>query len=551
MPKVLLFFFLLISNLLLAQQTVGLFQNDSTAFNGYTLFAPAVSETTYLIDNCGNQVHSWESEYRPGLSVYLLENGNLLRTARIPTDFNAGGSGGRVELFNWEGDLLWGYNYSSDTYHHHHDIEPLPNGNILILAWEEIDPAEVIEAGRDPEQFNGDLWSEHIVEVRPIGTDSAAIVWEWHLWDHLIQDFDETKNNYGIVSDHPERINLNYALNGATDWVHANSVNYNAELDQIIINSRNFSEFWIIDHSTTKEEAASSSGGNVGKGGDILYRWGNPMTYNRGTIEDTKTFSEHDVQWIPDDYIDGGQIMIFNNGLGRPGGNYTSIDVIDPPLKNDGSYTIEDNTAYGPEELTWTYFAPFPSDFFAPRISGSQRLANGNTLICSGQLGHFFEVDYDGNIVWDYVNPVNSTITFQGEDPLQNDVFRTTRYATNYPAFENKELIPIGPIEINPLPSDCEIFEEEDISTNTMQMTVLENVSIQSNPIFDQLIIENTASKLLTIELYNLRGQILINDITNTAINRYNTQQLIKGFYFVKIINKENNQIFTQKIVKL
>jgi hypothetical protein len=130
MKKNLLFLLIFIANWSFAQQTVGIFQNDSLSYNGYTLLFPNVSKTTYLLDNCGNVVHTWESDYNPGLVAYLLENGDLLRTARIGSNFNGGGSGGRIERFNWEGELLWSYNYSSADFHQHHDIEYLPNGNI-------------------------------------------------------------------------------------------------------------------------------------------------------------------------------------------------------------------------------------------------------------------------------------------------------------------------------------------------------------------------------------------------------------------------------------
>ncbi len=55
------------------QQTVGLFTNTTEAFDGFTLFAPIKSTETYLINNCGEKVHSWSSQYQPGLSCYLLE----------------------------------------------------------------------------------------------------------------------------------------------------------------------------------------------------------------------------------------------------------------------------------------------------------------------------------------------------------------------------------------------------------------------------------------------------------------------------------------------
>ena len=76
------------------------------------------------------------------------------------------------------------------------------------------------------------LWPEHIVEV---DTDTDSIVWEWHTWDHLIQDYDSTKSNFGIIAEHPERININFPQGGPLshggDWLHINSIDYNADLD--------------------------------------------------------------------------------------------------------------------------------------------------------------------------------------------------------------------------------------------------------------------------------------------------------------------------------
>ena len=79
-----------------SQQTVGLFQNDSTSYNGYTLVAPMASDTTYLIDNCGFVVHIWTSNYLAGGGAYLLEDGSLLRLAQTII-FPLAGAGGKVE----------------------------------------------------------------------------------------------------------------------------------------------------------------------------------------------------------------------------------------------------------------------------------------------------------------------------------------------------------------------------------------------------------------------------------------------------------------------
>ena len=446
-------------------QTVGLFEYDSTAFSGYTLFSP--DETTYLIDNCGKLVHSWEGIYNSGSSVYLLQNGDLLRTCRIQsTVFSGGGSGGRVEQRDWHNNLIWSYNFSTTDYHQHHDIEPMPNGNILILNWERKSALEAINAGRDSAALvNNELWATYIMEVEPVGSNDINIVWEWRLWDHLIQDFDSTKANYGIVQDNPQRLDINfYSGNGKKDWLHCNSIDYNAQLDQIVIGSRALSEFYIIDHSTSTAQAASNVGGVYGKGGDFLYRWGNPQSYKRGSSADQKLFGQHDVQWIPSDYPDGDKILLFNNGQNR---GFSSVDVIDISQFILGVFSLNSNNTFDPDSAEWSYTASNPSDFYASYISGAQRFENGNTLICDGPHGRFFEIDDQKNIVWEYVNPiVNSGPLTQGDpipisaNGLGNSVFRVSRFPVNFPAFSSVNLTPSFPLELNPLPSSCNMLTD-------------------------------------------------------------------------------------------
>ena len=554
MPRFLIFLFfsLMVCNIY-AQQTMGLFFNDSTALNGYTLISPNSSNFDYLIDNCGNEIHSWESNYTHGESAYLLENGNLLRTARIPSSFNAGGTGGRLEIYNWEGDLIWAYNYSSDEYHHHHDVEILPNGNILLIAWEAHSVVDATEAGRRPPIGNTGVWAERIVEIEPIGSDQINVVWEWSLWDHLIQDYDSTKANYGVVADHPELINLNFEANtnGQTqgaDWIHLNSIDYNAQLDQIVINSRVFNEFWVIDHSTTTAEAAGSTGGNSGKGGDILYRWGNPQAYDRGLSSDQKFFGQHDVQWIAEGYPDEGKILIYNNGAGRPEGSYSSVDIIVPPIDSEGNYQIGNGQAFGPTNLFWTYDG-FPNDqFFSANISGANRLQNGNTLICVGRDGHIIEIDPDKNIVWDYINPIKSTgPAVQGTTISNNSLFRAYRYATDYPAFEGKDLTPSDPLELNPLPSDCQIFGAP-VSTNSIQS--LQNVSLVQNPVSDFISLDNSNGKQLDIRITDLTGRILHTEFSNDYSIKININNWLPGLYILQISDTASKQFFIQKIIK-
>lgn len=388
-----------------------------TTGDGYNLFAPLGETTTYLIDEQGDTVFTWPSAYRPGNAVYLLESGNLLRTGNTgSTNFNAGGAGGIVEEMTSDGTVTWSFEYDTTQGRLHHDIEPLPDGNVLMIAWELKTESDALAAGRNPTLLtDGELWPDTIIEVDP---ETSTIVWQWHVWDHLVQDYDSNQANYGVVAGHPELINLNYTgagtRPGVADWNHINSIDYHAQFDQILLSVRGFSEIWVIDHSTTTAEAAGHSGGNSDAGGDLLYRWGNPQTHNSGDSGDQQLFVQHDAQWIPSGYPGAGNILVFNNGGGRPDGDYSSVDEIAPPVDSAGSYS-----GYGPTAPVWSYTAATPADFYATNISGAQRLSNGNTLICDGPAGYFFEVTTAGDVVWDY-------------DHGEQAIFRVTRYQSDY-----------------------------------------------------------------------------------------------------------------------
>jgi hypothetical protein len=389
----------------------------SQTITGQILFSPMYSFKTYLIDYAGTVNHIWDSDFFPGEAVYWLGNGTILRTIKTK-EITLGGSGGGIQKILWDGTIIWDFRY--DTYGDlsHHDIEVLPNGNVLLISWETKTATDAINQGRNPDTIIGDEFMPgHIIEVHQTGLETGEIVWEWHAWDHLIQDYDESKQNYGAIAQHPELININYGGDAVkSDWLHTNSIDYNENFDQILLSVRNFNEIWVIDHSTTTEEAAGHTGGNSGKGGDLLYRWGNPDAYDTGTQADQKLFGQHDASWIEDDYPGAGNILVFNNGETRPGGPYSTIDEITPPVDSTGVYYLEHGTAYGPENLQWNYIGNPPSSFFSNGISGAERLKDGDTLICNGVDGIFFEVTMDGTVVWQYLNP------YPG--PFMNQVFK-------------------------------------------------------------------------------------------------------------------------------
>ncbi|MGH1383262.1 aryl-sulfate sulfotransferase [Kordia sp.] len=524
-----------------AQNTVGTITNNQGTFNGYTLYAPAGHTETYLINNCGEVVNQWTSTVAPGNAVYLLENGNLLRAGRISNpDINFGGVGGKVELFDWDSNLLWEYTYSTTTVSQHHDVFPMPNGNILMLAVTTMTEAEAIQAGRASGNLaQGKLFNEQILELEPVGSNSANVVWEWNVKDHLIQDLDPTKDNFGTVEDNPQLLDINFLGNSAgnANWLHFNSIQYDERLDQIVISSRLLSELYIIDHSTTTAEAASNSGGNRGKGGDFLYRWGNPQAYKRGTASDQKLFGQHYPHFIADGLEDARKIILFNNGFIRTP-SVSQIDIIAPPEDSEGVYSYTPGTAYGPNNTDYTYKAAIETDFYSRILSSAQRLPNGNTLICDGDDGYFFEITPDEEIVWEYINPVTPTgILSQGDDSTAspNLTFRVLRYAADYPAFDGRTLTPGTPVEQNPDLNGCTILSTAE--------TKIVDFKIIPNPVKNSISVTSSVS-IDKIEIYSMLGQL----IHSTQKNNIDLSEQNSGIYILKVY--ANDKISTSKIIK-
>lgn len=450
--------------------TRGLVHRDERALDGSTLIAPLTSREILLLDLAGEVVHRWERPEQTE-SAILLEDGNLLRWGMIPDDerrFQGPGvGGGVVEEIDWEGNPVWRYELANDRELLHHDIALLPDGNVLILAWEYRSREEAIAAGRDPEQVDErGLWPDVVHELRPTPPEGAAIVWTWRVWDHLVQDLDPERANHGSVPEHPGRVDLNadhrdappptreeilererieaemaalgYGGDGedddeerepmsgsAPDWLHTNGIDHLPEHDLIVLSVPRLNELWVIDHSTTTEEAAGSTGGRWGRGGELLWRWGNPRTYGAGRNRDQQLSFQHDPTWLPADESGALRLLVFNNGRVRPDGeSWSSVDELVLPFDPERGFLREPGEPFGPEAPAWSYSDP--GTFYSSFISGAQRLPNGNTLICSGAQGRVFEVTRAGEVVWDLRNPYTGDIDHG--IPV-NALYRAVRFA--------------------------------------------------------------------------------------------------------------------------
>lgn len=415
-------------------EKAGLIFKREDVSEGYILIATRAYTATHLIDSDGYVVHEWSHQKVAAASAYLLPNGNLLHTVRN----SVGDIGSIVQELTWDGEVVWEYTTDQDVQRMHHDVELLPNGNVLITVWEKKSKGEYVAAGRNPDTVPGDvMWVDAIYEIKKTGKTSGDVVWRWSPWNHLIQNYDANKPHYGDPAESPNLIDLNQVRENKklADWLHINSVFYDSGRDEIMLSIHSLDEIWVVSRKT----------------GELVYRWGNPQRYGKGGAEDHLLSGQHDAHRIADGLHGAGNLLIFNNqaGFEEGEGPYSSIlEVALPPYDLEAAPKLTDCGIYPPGNVVWEYTGAPSSKFHSSNFSGAQRLKSGGTLICVGVYGVIFEVNPDGRRVWEYVNPVfregpglrrledwNTLPTGGG-----NGLFRARKYPPDYPAFEGRNL---------------------------------------------------------------------------------------------------------------
>ena len=424
-------------------------------------------------------------------------------------------------------------------YREHHDAKMIWNRKlgkytIMFIANKKMTVDEVLNAGQDPDLLDTDTVDSYpyFVDtdvIAEVDIQSGELIWEWWSGDHLIQNYDPSANNYAVdianeyyggdlQEAHYHRLDINHKNNQGIfglrqDFFHTNSFDYNSARDEVVLNSRTFSEFYVIDHSKTSEELK-------GKSGDFIWRFGSPSNYSsedqlgeghenavpypgaRDASYD-QIYGAHDIHWIPDGEPGAGNFLIYDNGIYRPVFQNSAVLEINPYDAN-GNYIRELDAGYTnmyqypgaigcgtflygmafsptvnymkPSKLISWAFTGNSVSFFGPHISGAQRQPNGNTLICDGPNGHFFEVTKEGRVVWEYTSPLygstmsmpafsifgdqvssyigattNTNLVQDGTEIIGgtmylNSVFRAYKYSSDYSAFSGRNLVPMGSV---------------------------------------------------------------------------------------------------------
>ena len=493
--------------------------NPNKSAGGYQLFSGtgAANNVTYLIDMEGYVVHEWKRDYVVGLHEWLLPTGNLLvaqtpwslplppgvpanvkikqqtwPNGATPAATNqitvGGGHGGLIQEFDWQGNVVWEYELNDAKHVQHHTITPSPwtPGNVLILGWEYKTNEEAIAMGRNPATLGRGLWPDYVIEVNR----AKQIVWEWHVWDNLVQNFDPAKPNYGNPKDHPDKWDINWVQPGMAvvgsntvasqtqDWTHWNTANYHpTDPNKIVCNSRHMGESYIIDKTTQK----------------LVWRFGNPSVYGAGRAPsfmddgDQLMWGPHHAHIIPPGLPGAGNMLILDNGWNRVQGNRTRSIEVD---MSQPGYTAYASTAVGalpsgntsltksndrspqplhPGHIIWQYAGARPNSMYSASQCANQRLSNGNTLITITETGHLIEVTkgvqsgtnwVNKEVVWEFINPLFSTgsvttgYTYPNVACLFNDgglggsattlnptsIHRSTRIEADHPGLAGKDL---------------------------------------------------------------------------------------------------------------
>ena len=351
--------------------------------DGYTLITPTGGDCSYLIDVEGRIVHRWRYEtVVPGYAK-LLSNGNLLARGidrslkgkpKEGSRYHAtplqrmlrsiGGSTTHLVELDWHGNVVWEHEDEGM----HHDFLRLPNGNTVFPVAVPLpdDLAAEVQGGLPNEGQFPALLADDIVEVDYAGTE----VRRTSLWKVL----------------DPVRDAI-CPLEGRWQWTHVNGIDV-TPLGNIAASCRQNNRVLIVSPDT----------------GELLWKWGAPEVWH-----------QHHVS-----ALENGNIMVFDNGMHRPGMPRSRVVEVDP----------------GDQSIVWEYSGEPEEQFFSPMVSSAEPLASGNVLICEGTSGRIFEVTRDGETVWEWVSP----FAFKIRGKKNHMLFRADRYAPDFAGLAGREL---------------------------------------------------------------------------------------------------------------
>lgn len=238
-------------------------------------------------------------------------------------------------------------------------------------------------------------------------------------WEQMSEEFSTTVKGGNLTDDTPKQMLGDVVIEIAPDgsivkeWKVYEKLDVEEDVVCFLENRRE----WTHGNSIKVDSAGNyllsfRQTSTVGVGdpnGGFIWKWG------PGIVSHQHNMTE----------LANGNLLLFDNGSHR---------MEDRPY----SRIVEVNRLTN--EIEWEYKGRPVLSFFSSFISSADRLANGNTFICEGATGRFFEVTNKGEIVWEYINPFFFLSARTGDQ--ENATFRAHRYGLDHPAFKGKDLDP-------------------------------------------------------------------------------------------------------------
>ncbi len=325
-------------------------------YRGYNIFCSRILPEVYLMDMDGAIVHTWS---RPGDNIWVWDhavmqpNGDVIVINKFK----------ELLRLAWDSEVVW--QREMDV---HHDVAILPDGSFYaILRGAELHRGlavrfpSIVHFTPDGEEIDRWYTYEHLAEIMETFDRRSFL-------DTILDSMLAAGSEIEFTETVPGKIEANTLKDGRVlyDYFHLNTVTILPETPlgerdprfregNLLICFRNVNQIAILDRDTR----------------EILWVWGEGM-----------------LQWPHHPtMVDSGNILVFDNGVLRGASRVVEVDPV------TGS-------------VEWEYAADPPETFYTFEKGSAQRLPNGNTLICDGDNGRAFEITQEGEIVWEWLNPV-------------------------------------------------------------------------------------------------------------------------------------------------
>lgn len=333
--------------------------DEGRAQGGFTLYSSGDRQEAVLIDMRGRVLHRWSMPFsklwdrtaavkKPlGDDYIYIEKAQVLPNGDLLAMYVAVGDtpwGYGFAKLDRNGNVLWKY-----LGHAHHDFDVAADGSIWLLSQ---------EIGNDPlppyTHMKPPRIDDYAVQLAPDGRELRKIS-----LTHAV--FNSPFNR--VLNLVPA-----YTIGGTGDYLHTNAVEVilpgrplpkGMAPGHLLVSFREINTIATIDPESQKAS------------------WVLPGPWMR----------QHDPDMLPD-----GRIVMFDNE-----GEYTQKGI---------SRAIEIDPVTG--GIEWSYAGTAEQPLLSIVRSSVQRLPNGNTLIVESDAGRMVEVTRDGEVAWDFVNPVRA-----------------------------------------------------------------------------------------------------------------------------------------------